>query len=145
VARNTQLEYLSGVLALETMYRQPTITPTEKSSGVGLPQQTETTTARGRLHEVISRDQQHGQTPWDVYITVSDFKEVMDVSHDTAYRWLERFVDNDILYRGITGDKTGYALREEYASIVDPQTDDYKTPEKVVATASDLLKAAEES
>jgi len=145
VARNTQLEYLTGVLALEMMYRQPTTAPTGKPSGVGLPQQTETTTARGRLKEVIRRDQQNGQTPWDVYITVSDFKQVMGVSHDTAYRWLERFAEKGILYRGISGDKTGYALSEEYASIVDPQTEDYKPPDKIVGTASDLLEAAEEA
>ena len=145
VARNTQLEYLTGVLALEMMYRHPTTAPTGNPRCVGVPQQTKTTTARGRLKEVISRDQQNGQTPWDVYITVNDFKQVMDVSHDTAYRWLERFADNGILYRGISGDKTGYALSEEYASIVDPETDDYKPPDKIVATASDLLEAAEKA
>lgn len=124
------------------MYRYPTLTPIE-SSGVGVPREIEATTARGRLEKLIERDQHQGKTPWDVYITVNDYKQVMGVSHDTAYRWLERFVDCGILHHGISGDKMGYALKSKYASIADPKTNEYKSPKQIVETASDLLEAAE--
>jgi hypothetical protein len=146
VARHTKLEYLTGVLALEMMYRYPTLTPTERSGlGVGVPQKTEATTARNRMREVIRHDMQQGQTPLYAYITVNDFKKVMDVSYDTAYRWLNRFVEAGILHEGVSGDKIGYNLKGKYASIVEPGSDDFKSPDQIVSTASELLDAVEDA
>jgi DNA-binding transcriptional ArsR family regulator len=146
VKQRTKLEYFAGVLALEIMYRYPTLKPIEHSGlEVGVPQKAEATTARKRLKRIIKHDMQQGQTPWDVYITVKDFKQVMDVSHDTAYRWLERFEEAGILHEGISGSQLGYNLNSEYASIVDPESNDYKSPEQIISTASELLDAVEDA
>jgi hypothetical protein len=146
VKQRTKLEYFAGVLALEIMYRYPTLKPIEHSGlEVGVPQKAEATTARKRLKRIIKHDMQQGQTPWDVYITVKDFKQVMDVSHDTAYRWLERFEEAGILNHGISGSQMGYNLNSEYASIVDPASNDYKSPPQIVSTASELLDAVEDA
>lgn len=153
MSRTTPLEYLAGVLALETQLRAPVLDwnpelPAEQEyPGVKDTASVRAVPARDRLTKFITKEQRDyfGREIEDGYITATKFAAVMDCSHDTALRWLERFEEAGILSRYGTGKEKMYSLRNEFAEIHEREGGrDYKTDEELVEVATELVQRTQQ-
>ena len=143
------LMYAFGVLALEAQHTQPVLAynqdPADQQQKPEVTDSVkcEAVEARRRVREFMVEHERgyYGHGDRTVYITAPKLSSVMDCSHDTAYRWLERFTEAGLLNRiGDVNQTNLYELREPFRTI--KRDEEFKTPDEVATTASELREIA---
>lgn len=139
------LMYAFGVLALENQHTQPVLSynqdPADQQQKPEVTDSVncEAVEARERVDHFMREHERgyYGHGHRTVFITAPKMSSVMDCSHDTGYRWLERFTEAGLLNRvGDVNQTNLYKLREPFRTI--ERDGEFKTPEEVATTASEL-------
>jgi hypothetical protein len=142
--RTTPTEYLAGALTLEMQFRSPVLDwhPENQDEAVAPSETTvRAVPARDRLTNFVHEEGQdyNGRLIETGYITAPKYADVMQCSHDTALRWLERFEEADVLRLHGTSTAKMYEFNDSYVDIRPAGSDQYKTEEEIVTTAKNLF------